>query len=91
MSVLVTVLQLAPVLVTFPCELTWRQPSPVETNRFVVEAVVAKKLVVVAAVPVAFWKVKFWRVEEAVAKRLLKVPKPEAVKLPVKLAVELIV
>ena len=27
------------------------------------------KLVVVADVPVAFWKVKFWRVEEAVARK----------------------
>ena len=37
---------------------------------------------VVAAVPVAFTKVKFWRVDEALAKRLVKVPRPEEVKLP---------
>ena len=36
---------------------------------------VEKKLVVVALVPVALVKVKFWRVEEAVAKMLVKVPK----------------
>jgi len=40
----------------------------VEAKRLVEDAVVAKKFVVVAAVPVAFWKVKFWRVEEPVAR-----------------------
>jgi len=34
-------------------------------KRFVLDAVVLKKLVVVAEVPVAFVKVKFWRVVEA--------------------------
>ena len=33
------------------------------------EAVLAKKFVVVADVPVAFKKVKFWRVEEELTKR----------------------
>jgi len=42
-------------------------PAP---KKLVVEAVVAKKFVVVALVPVAFTKVKFWRVELPVAKRL---------------------
>ena len=37
-------------------------------KRLVEEAVVAKKLVVVAEVPVAFEKVKFWRVVEPVTK-----------------------
>ena len=31
---------------------------------------------VVAAVPVALVKVKFWRVEEALTKRLARVPRP---------------
>ena len=43
---------------------------------------VEKKLVVVAEVPVAFIKVKFWRVEEPVERRLAKVPRPVEVKCP---------
>ena len=39
-------------------------------------------MVVVAAVVVELTAVKFWRVEEALAKRLVKVPRPEEVKLP---------
>ena len=42
-------------------------------NRFVEEAVVAKKLVVVALVPVALTKVKFCRVDEPVRRMLAKV------------------
>ena len=38
--------------------------------------VVANKLVVVAWVPVAFTKVKFWRVVEPVTKRLERVVRP---------------
>jgi len=38
-------------------------------KKLVVEAVVVKKLVVVAEVPVALMKVKFWRVEEPVMRR----------------------
>ena len=49
---------------------------------FVVLAFVAKKLVVVAEVPVALTKVKFWRVEDPVAKRFTKVPRPEEVMAP---------
>ena len=45
-------------------------PKSVVVKRFVEEAVVAKKLVVVADDPVAFTKVKFWRVVLAVASRL---------------------
>ena len=37
------------------------------------DAVVEKRLVVVAEVPVALTKVKFWRVVEAVTKRLVVV------------------
>ena len=48
----------------------------VEAKRFVDEAVVAKKLVVVAEVPVAFTKVKFWRVLDPVARRLPRVVSP---------------
>ena len=44
-------------------------PKSVVVKRFVEEAVVAKKLVVVADDPVAFTKVKFWRVVEAVERR----------------------
>jgi hypothetical protein len=36
-----------------------------EANKFVVDAVVAKKFVVVAAVPVAIVNVKFWSVDDA--------------------------
>lgn len=51
-------------------------------KRLVDEAVVEKKFVVVAEVPVAFTKVKFWRVVEPVINRLVKVPRPVEVKLP---------
>ena len=43
--------------------------------------VTARELVV-AEVPVAFWNVKFCRVEEAVERRLAKVPRPVEVRLP---------
>ena len=60
---------------------------------FVPETIVEKKLVVVADVPVAFWKVKFWRVVEPesarleaeivpVAKRLARKRLPENNTLP---------
>jgi len=52
-------------------------------ERFVVDALVAKKLVVVAELPVAFTNVMFWKVEEALARRLVKVPCPVEVRLPV--------
>ena len=42
-------------------------------KRLVEEAVVAKRLVVVAALPVALMKVKFWRVDEPVARKLVVV------------------
>src|SRR3989344_9001803 len=51
-------------------------------KRLVEEAVVEKKLVVVAEVPVAVVKVKDWRVLEALARKLVKVPEPE-VKVPI--------
>lgn len=50
-------------------------------KRLVELAVVENKLVVVAEVPVALTKVKFWRVEEAVAKILAKVPSEVEVRL----------
>ena len=43
-------------------------PASAAPKKFVVDAVVAKKLVVVAFVPVAFRNVKFWRVEEPATK-----------------------
>src|SRR3989344_2951527 len=52
-----------------------------DEKRLVEDAVVEKKLVVVADVPVAFTKVKFWRVVEAVANILAKVPRVETVML----------
>ena len=42
----------------------------VDANKFVNVPFVEKKFVVVAEVPVAFWKVKFWRVVEPNAKKL---------------------
>ena len=53
-----------------------------EVKRLVELAVVEKKLVVVALVPVAVTKVKFWKVEEALARMLLKVPVPLTVNVP---------
>ena len=50
----------------------------------VLEAVVAKKLVVVALVPVALTKVKFWKVDEAVDKKpLVPVTNPVKFERPV--------
>ena len=49
-------------------------------KRLVDDAVVAKRVVVVALVVVAFTPVKFWRVEEAVARRLAVVVRPETVR-----------
>ena len=45
-------------------------PLPVEIYRLVLEAVVEKKLVVVALEPVAFTKVKFCKVEEPLTRRV---------------------
>ena len=67
---------------TFLLESTTNPVPPTvrsEEKRFVEDAVVEKKLVVVAEVPVAFEKVKFWKVEEALARILVKVPRPEVV------------
>ena len=58
-------------------------------KRLVEEAVAAKKLVVVAAVPVALRKVKFCKVEEPMASRLARVVRPLVTfKVPVKIAAE---
>ena len=57
---------------TFLLELTTNAFPPTvrsDEKRFVEEAVVEKKFVVVAWVPVAFLKVKFWRVDDALARR----------------------
>jgi hypothetical protein len=58
----------APVEVRFPI-------LPVVEKKLVDDAVVANILVEVAELPVAFTKVKFWRVEEAVARMLAEVSK----------------
>jgi len=58
------------------------------TERLVVLAVVLKRFVVVALVPVALTKVKFCKVEEPVARRLPRVAKLELVKLVDKRLVE---
>jgi hypothetical protein len=56
-----------------------------DENKLVELAVVAKKLVVVAEVPVALTKVKFWRVEEPVNRRFERVVRPPLnVLVPVK-------
>ena len=48
---------------------------PVETKGMRVEvSEEMARLVVVACVPVAFWKVKFWRVVELLIRRLARVP-----------------
>ena len=58
---------------------------------FVNAKFVAKKLVEVADVPVAFTKVKFWRVDEPVMRRFGVVMRPAVVRDPVKFAAEEIV
>jgi hypothetical protein len=70
---------------TFPAELTTRAFDPTvrsDERRFVLEAVVAKKFVVVADVPVAVVKVKDWRVEEALATMFCAVRVPVRVCVP---------
>ncbi len=58
-----------------------------ELLKFVEKSVVANKFVVVADVPVAFTKVKFWRVDEPFNRRFERfVRPPVAVRVPVKLA-----
>src|ERR1019366_844769 len=59
-----------------PVMLPVRLPVAVVKKRLVVEALVAKKLVVVAEVPVALTKVKFCRVVDDVTKRLVVVAPP---------------
>jgi hypothetical protein len=57
-----------------------REPIvPLFEKRFVVDALVEKKLVVVAEVPVALTKVKFWRVVEEVRSKLVEVAVPAMV------------
>ena len=70
-----------------------REPNwAAAANKFVELAVEAKKLVVVALVPVAFVKVRSWRVDEPVRRRFESVVRPAvAVSVPVKLAAEEIV
>ena len=53
-------------------------------KRLVLEAVVAKKLVVVAEVPVALMKVKFCKVEDPVARKLVVVEKVKREETPVR-------
>jgi hypothetical protein len=68
-----------PVSARLPTVAVPREPVPrlkLVEKRLVEDAVVEKKFVVVAEVPVAFRKVKFWRVVEPVTKRLPKVPEP---------------
>ena len=67
---------------TEPVTLPVKLPTPVVKKRLVVEAVVLNKFVVVAEVPVAFRKVKFWRVEEAFALKLFAVRREARVSLP---------
>lgn len=60
----------------------------VVAKRLVLEAVVEKKLVVVAEVPVAVVNVRLWKVEEALAQRLVVLKSPVEVALPVVRLVE---
>ena len=72
-----------------PVILPVKLPVPLVKKRLVVEALVEKRLVVVAWEPVALVKVKSWRVEEPESRRLMSVVKPPvAVSVPVKLAAE---
>ena len=52
----------------------WPFTESTEVKRLVLDAVLEKKLVVVAEVPVAVLKVNDWRVVEALARMLVKVP-----------------
>ena len=57
---------------TFPVDPTTKAFDPIvatDAKRFVEDAVVEKEFVVVALVVVAFAPVKFWKVEEAVARK----------------------
>jgi len=63
-------------------------PRKFVVNRLVLDAVVAKVFVEVLFVVVLFTPVKFWKVEDAFARRLPNVPRPAAVSVPVKLAAE---
>ena len=76
-----------PVEETSPDADAVRHPVPVLRKSAEVEAVVLKRFVVVALVPVAFTKVKFWRVEEPLTRRFESVPRPPE-KLPVVREVE---
>ena len=72
---------MSPVPDTRPIPDTWRHwvdPLPVlDTKSWVVLAVPeTEREVVVAAVPVAFMKVKFWRVVEPFTRRLVMVTSP---------------
>lgn len=59
-----------------------RFPVAEVKNKFVVDAVVAKKLVVVALVPVPVVKVNDWSVVEPVWRAVAKVDAPETVRDP---------
>jgi hypothetical protein len=67
-------------------------PPAVATGQAVLQSplrqrFVVAKLVVVAEVPVAFWKVKFWRVDDPVIKRFKNEDNPErTLSVPVRLA-----
>ena len=77
---------LANVLVAPP--VTLKEPTvAAAADRFDVLAVVLKKFVVVALVPVALTKVKFCKVEEALTRRLVKLPVPPEVILLVRVSV----
>ena len=58
---------------TRPAAFAERQPVPVAKNNWVVDAFWVKRVVEVPFVVVLFWPVKFWRVEEPVARKLAMV------------------
>jgi len=83
--------QAVPVLEMRPVILNCAQPvePPAdETTRFVVEAVVTESVVLVALVVVELSPVKFWRVEEPVARMLARVARPEELMIEAKRLVE---
>jgi hypothetical protein len=68
-----------------PVEFTWKLPGPVRLF-------VKLRFVALTLVPVALTKVRFWRVDEPVRRRLERVERPPVtLSVPVKLAAELIV
>ena len=76
--------KIPPVQVTKEPEAQVVRPKPwmLVPERLVVDAVVAKRLVVVALDDVELTAVKFWKVDEELARMFWKVPRPVEVMFP---------